>query len=1476
MQVLLQAVILVAVQEDYKLEIILINQFRKFMKEIKFLHQRGDSLTQGFAPKRLLWVTEGGPKGEDVKPENKEQLEVKEKMKAEDLNKIVERVKTMSFKEKMQIDPTGKGAVEASKFRAALNKVIDSEGLEKKVGVKNLSNFLVFGLMERITGKAPDRIGGSMGGNDLTAWLKKNNVASFTIEDGNWLFFDKAGVPVQAEYKLDAPVAPGKTRDKKAEQKTEKKDKVGVSKGVDEAKKKDQVDKAKKAQESASEAERLKPENLEKVKSDKPVPLSGIKDGDDLAAKLEASVTKDGKAAITKAEILTALTAYAKAANTPGNTDQQIVDNFFNKIKPTHLFAGIEGGKIGFMEITNPTKLNTNPANLNTIVDGKPRPTELYVNDSLRQKAEGKVVETEKKVKTDAELKPTKYDATEAAVQKLLLGKEKLVEGQKMPEVNTKYLAAYEAIVNFKGGEPAEFKLTINDSPLDCKFYKGVNGQYILTYGKGPDQFAYFTPDQSSAQPLEDAKVFYAKFLNSGEMFQKIQSNNIKNKANFENLYGDKEPTKERNQLIDDGPKILADNKVKYEFDWDKGSDPDVTIEALPHGEFKVTIEKSGIAPDGGNVYEFRASGFRDMMRQLKSVQNQVEHPEQYSAEDLQMTRFFRQGKDALQASAKGGNGEASWDAGKIVNVRSGDSTVEAKAGQGTFVEFDWMDKLVPPRELQITGELGHYEYRVVPGELKLPVTEAPQTGGFLKAMKALSEWRAQETQKGGPEAVKQKVGAIIEKYNQRIKEDNNKIEMRTSVVPKAVIGETVYLSLVEGMAPVAFDFGKAGSDPLKVPGIDEAVREGYLLSGKPVESGKKVDGDKKAPDKPVERVSAGLDKFKENPAIVDRAEKETALSNILSKVKNAQVREMLKASLLARMQDLTCDKTDKKEKVKFYQDKATEFYVADSGKTLNQKVADTNKVKPADYMSKSSAELFGDKYLPDLPNTRGVLISLAFRISDLAKADGTIDIAKIDQIKKTYAGALKDATAEIMSINKIKKGEIKVAYDKRIMELVFKQVKMPEAYLAEYKINEAKKPAYEEYKKTAPPEKPADKVSAELEKEKLPIDYVDKKSAVEKISAKVTDSVTRAKIDAYLKAKLLDEQTLVNGTMLPKAHYEMRAWEILRDLTGVKGEYFVDGKENKNLQKEVLAKINDKKAAGTLFEKVDAEGMGNGSLKDQPRTKAYLNGLLESFDKASGLTDASKLKEVKVVYKDGLNDIANVYLTKTPFPTKKGQLKTDYDLGMLKSISWKIKSPADFVKEYQTNASEKEAFKKYNEKQADIKKTADDYEASKKDPNGMSFAEFEKGKMGGAAPEAWRIFGDSKAIRKENINLSRIENNNSNSDPISFNIKIGPPNELRPFTITISKNGSGRVNVDLAKGWNNRAYMNRETHNIDVSQPIPASKDPIKSIMGNVYGMDAKLTNMMESWTKDEPAKKDGAKKKDEPAKKPDEKKAA
>lgn len=1420
------------------------------MKEIKFLHH--DRFEQTILGKRLIWISEGP--GADTKAEkNEKPIEVKDKMEAAELDQVVERVKTMTLKEKnVQIDPAGKN-IDALNFKKALDKVIQNEKMEETVKVNKLGNFLVYGLMERITGKAPDKIGGSMGGNELSKWLKENKIAAFTIEDGNWLFFDKDKKPVQATYKLDAPVDGGK----KAEIKTEKKDKVGVSKGVDLAKKKDQLDSAKKAEDASKEADRVKPENLEKAKSEKPVPLNDIKTMDELATKLEASVTKDGVAAVKKSEIQTALLDYIKASNIAGDNDEQRFTNFFDKIKKSYLAATIEGGKIGFIRVKDGT-VDTNPSNLTTIVDGKPKSTELYVSEALKQKIEGKAAEADKKAKIDSEPKPTKYDATELAVQKLLLGKEKPAEGEKMPEVNARYLAAYEAIVKFDGNG-VDFDLAFNDSPMKCRFYETKDGAYKIKYGPSEKQYASFRPEAGSKEPLKDAQVYFLKMLNSGEFLQKIQSYNIANKGYITDF----------KQVIDDGPKQLAANKVQYEFDWDKGWDPDIVIEALPHGELAVTIKKSGIAPDGGNQYDFKAGSFQDMMRQIKAIQNQVEHPERYTSEDKEMMNFLRKGKDFLQSIAAGGSGEGTWDAGKILNVRSVESNDEVLSANGVYVEFDWLSKLQPPRKLQVIGKFGKYEYLVAPGDFKLPINEAPQNGGFQKAMKALSEWKSQETQKGGAEVVKQKTNALIEKYNKSVKEAINtkgfkaeilkEVELRKSVIVTAVIGDMVYLSMGEGMAAKGFDFGKTDStDPLKVPGIESAVREGYLVEGISMAGAdKKVDGDKKAPDKPVDRVSAGLEKGKENPAIVDRAEKEAALADLFKGVKNAQSREMLKASLLARMQGMTCDKTDKSEKTKYYKQKATEFYVGDSGKTVEQKIAETNAKKPEEMMAKSSKELFGEKYLPDLPNTRGVLISLVYRMADIARGDASIDVAKVDQIKQTYAEAIKETTAQIMSENKQNKGETKVGYDKRVMELVLKQVKMPEVYLAEYQSNEAKRSSYAEYQKSAPPEKPIDKVSVKTEKEKTPNDFAEKKEAVEKVCAKVTDAVTRGKLDSYLKARLVDEKTPVNGTALPKDHYQMRAWEILRDLVGEKGEYYEKGVENKDLQKRVLAKLNGKKEAGTLFDKVDSYSDNKTFLAEQPRTKAYLNGLLENFDKDAGVTDATKLKELKTAYKEGLSAIANEYIAAKPFPTKKGQLKTDYDLAMLKAISWKIKAPADFAKDYQENLDQKDKYKVYTEKAAKLKKGQEEFEAGKKDPNSMSFAEFEKSKMAGAAPEAWRMFNDTKVLSKENVFLSRIENNNSSSDPISFNIKVGPPNQLKPFTLTVLKSGNGVI-LTLAEGWNNRVYSYKEEHkNINVAEPISKDRDPIKSILAGPFGISAKTTDRMEKWLQKDESKK-------------------
>lgn len=1408
------------------------------MKEIKFIER--SSGFESSLPARIIWMTNEVPTQAD-QPEKKEQLEVKEKMEAAELDKVVDRIKNLSLTNK-NISIDAKGNVDALKFRTALNKIVADEKLETLVGVKNLANFLHYGLMERVTGKSPDKIGGSMGGNELTKWLKENNIAGFTIQDGNWEFFDKGGKPISAPYKLDKPVADGK----KTELKTEQKDKIGVSKGVDLAKKRSQEESAKKSQEATSEAERLKIENLEKAKSDKPVALKDLKSIDDLATKLESSVTKDGKAAIKKSEIQSALSEYIKAAGIKGENDQKKFENFLANLQKNYLAAGIEGGKIGFYRLRD-GKFDSNPSGLNLIVDGKHVPTEIYVNEAVKKSQEAKAKDAEKKVKMDGELKPTKYDATELAVQKLLLGKENPAEGEKMPEVNARYLNAYEAIMKFDG-HGVDFDLKFNDAPMKCRFYETKDGAYKIKYGDGEKQYALFRPESGAKNPLQDAQAYFIKMLNSGEFLQKIQSFNI----------ADKQLVGAFGQVIDAGPKKLAANKVQYEFDWNKGWDPDVVIEAAPHGELLINIKKSGIGPGGKDNYEFRAGSFQDMMRHLKSIQQEVENPGSFDQKDLAMMNFFRSGRDSLQSYTKSGGADP-YDAGKILNIRSVHSTVEAKSGQGVFVEFDWLSKLDPPKILQVTVKNGVYDYIIRPGDFHLPVKQSPESGGFAQAMKALSEYKKQETEKGGGELAKQKANQLIEKYNKSLAKDKsdayNEVELRSNVVIKAVLGDTVYLSMVEGLAPTGFDFATRDKSG-KVLGIDRAVSEGYLIIGKPFEAVKKVDSAaKKSPEKPLDRISAGLDIDKENPAIVDRSEKETALANLLKGVKNAQVREILKAALLARMADLVSDKTDKNEKIKYYQDRARDFYIGNSGRTLEEKITDTNKVKPADYMVKVSNELFGEKYLTELPNTRSVMVSLVYRIRDLVLQDQQFksDTVKADQIKKSYADAIKDAVADLIKGNQFKKGESKVGYDKKIQELVFKKIKMPEKYLSEYKDNEAKKPVYAEYQKSAPPEQPKDRLPVKVEKEKTPIDFAEKKESIEKISAKVTDAVTRARIDAYLKARMLDMKTEPNGTELPKVYYERKAWELLRDFLELKGEYYDQkGGINKDLQKSILSKLNDKKIQSGLFDKVDSYSDKKDFLKDQPRTKAYLNGLMQNFDKQVNISDSEKLKSIRTAYLEGLTEIANEFIKTKSYPIKKGQLKTDYDYGMLKDISWKIKSPTEFAKEYQDNLDQKDKYKKYTETQEKAKKSVEDYETAKKNPHQMSFSEFEKAKMAGAAPEAWRIFKDSKAIRLDNVSLSRIEDNSAVSNPVSFNIIVGPKYEQRPFTLTFTKK-DGKLELGLAKGWNNVNFSKKQSVDLpEIGKPIPKSEDPLKKILAAHYGMEAQTTDMLEKWVND------------------------
>ncbi|MCC6643546.1 hypothetical protein IT411_02250, partial [Candidatus Peregrinibacteria bacterium] len=232
-----------------------------------------------FQPKRLIWDVEG-PKG----PEAEKPIDIKENEKwdAEKMNKVAERIKNLTLAGgQIEINKDPK-KVDAITFRTALKEALAKDPAMKEIKVNNLDLYLIKGLQENLDLKADDKAGMNYNENTrLTKWLQDNKVAKFSIDKGDWLFFDKDGKPVPAQSTLteapkpEEPAKPDAAKPDAAKPKSpEKADAPGkvqrfvLSKEVKEAKAADKQKAEDAEKEAQAEAERVKPENLEKVKTD--------------------------------------------------------------------------------------------------------------------------------------------------------------------------------------------------------------------------------------------------------------------------------------------------------------------------------------------------------------------------------------------------------------------------------------------------------------------------------------------------------------------------------------------------------------------------------------------------------------------------------------------------------------------------------------------------------------------------------------------------------------------------------------------------------------------------------------------------------------------------------------------------------------------------------------------------------------------------------------------------------------------------------------------------------------------------------------------------------------------------------------------------------------------------------------------------------------------------------------------------------
>lgn len=1035
-------------------------------------------------PARLVWDAKGpeGPKS-DEKPKDNLEFKENEKWDQKKMDEVGDRIKSLNLSSKALEFKLNKGekAPNAVNFKQTLTEALKS--METDLKVKNLSTYMLEGLMRRLGIATDDKIGenyAEKGG--LTEWLnrKGKEVKSFNIVDGQWVFYtDKEGkTPVQADCVIDQPPA----KDPKAPKekpKTEQKDKFDVSTEVTKAKENDKAKKEQEAKDAKTEEERLKPENLEKVNSDVPQMIANIKDIDDFSKKLSDSTkpkkgekdTVEPKPAIKDTEIRSQILKYIKAdPSLTGPDEKTTFDNFWKKVqKADYMFVAVDGGKIAFIKSNGKDK-DSNPLGVSKTVNGAQEKAVIYAHEKLEGRAQEKAKEDKAKADKATEVKPTKYDGTEQETAKLITGKDKLEKGD-LDKVDARYLDAMRAILEYKDGGPAkEFSMMINDAPLKCKFQK-VDGKYEIRWGEG-NRYYIYNPKLNSESPLKDAQKFYAEALNNGRIARELQLINVKDKANYKVVEGS-----DYGQVIDDGPKVLKDGKIKFEFDWANGigGDPDVTIDVLPHGELAVHIDVSGIGMDGEKSYDFRAGTFKDMMRTLKTLQKYVEGPKKGLVEDTRPEevkiaekenlrklevdrRFFDKGRDALQSEASG------LDAGKILRVSSAGPTVESKVTQGYYLDIDWMQRLEPAQKMQIVRDGEKYLVTVEPRGLILGRVEGSMPGGFRDAMKLVAESKLNMTLKEAPKMMRDKTEALLKSYNEKNKTAKTSFGPGVEVI--SYTDGNVMLSR-DGMASKSFQLGQneKGTFVFNESEFKRAIDQGYFVKDNP-----NFTADK-APKKPEnlkdpKDLKATVEKQDE---IVDGPLKGQIAKEILTKeVGSGPNWERLRVYVITKMIKINAPDTAKDDAAKkaFYQEltwKLMAQLVIDEGLIKEFKLKGENP--DADEKKKVSNALKAPKFkeafdkdtlalldgkLKDFPSLRGYIKSLMDRVKYDPK--GADDQDKAMQLYRTKMIELVEGLIKDNPIDK--KKETQQKYEERIFNLLRLKIKNPEDFTKEYKDN--------------------------------------------------------------------------------------------------------------------------------------------------------------------------------------------------------------------------------------------------------------------------------------------------------------------------------------------------------------------------------------------------------------------------------------
>ncbi len=858
--------------------------------ELKNWAYRAGLAVDAVAERRLVWEVETASIPPETVVDAADRKLDKQETSKPVLEALTDRLKTLTLNngEKIDIRPMQGREITALEFRTALVNAVgeDKSTFNNDLKVRNADQYLLNGLLEYI-GSA-DKKPSQTDTNELTgltAWLQKNSITSFSIKDGFWEFYKADKSQVSAEYALDekgesvipataapeAKAAPAKDASAKPPAKSpgsakpsetllgtpEKKNslaKIAIGKDVAVKKTAEAVEKAKK------ETARLEVKTLENVSASTPVDLTSYKSFQDVLNMLALSLPRinGDDFPIKAAEMKVTLLKYIEVM--PGKTHDERFTNFlgelFKKNPPLNQIT-VKDGKIVFQNKDNPGGTATpNPLGLTRINTDDPSKSSqrvIYVHEKLQVAEDEKIAaekaakEREKTAKIEGQKdKRTEFTGTETQVQALL---KPPGSGEFVPTVDARYLPAFQQILAFnpQANKPVTFNIPFFDEGNVCNFYRDANGAFILRYGKGEKAYAIFTPEAGSKTPWEDAKKYYAQYLNSGTMLQDIQRFNVKDRETL---------SKKFLIPIDNGPHDVDSNTVEYELGWKTGlrKDPHIFVEVLPHGSIRVEVRKAGIGVDdskdaNNDQYTFVAGGFQDMARILHSLEkwhdnSEKDTPAEKSAE--QVRRYFSQGvgfeaNGERKAAGLIGQIPAECKPGKLLRVDSLPADVPRNPVSGYNFHFDWMEKQTPPMSVQMVKAGNEFEVKMSPSGMSLGRVSGKMPDGFQEAMRLVAGQREIIMTEGGLEKAKERVQGWIDNCNgyRSINKLPNVIMMSGIEIvgvagDESPAGQKMVSLKRQGMEPVTFDFGYVENPKgtYIYAGIDEAVKQGYLLEG--------------------------------------------------------------------------------------------------------------------------------------------------------------------------------------------------------------------------------------------------------------------------------------------------------------------------------------------------------------------------------------------------------------------------------------------------------------------------------------------------------------------------------------------------------------------------------------------------------------------------------------------------------------------